>query len=67
MADIGVRIVGEDQASSAFRAIAESSRATAQEVGNLGSSFSGMSNIIAGGVVKGQAIIGLFNGILGAA
>lgn len=67
MADIGVRIVGEDQASSAFRAIAESSRATAQEVGNLGSTFSSMSNVIAGGVVKGQAIIGLFNGVLGAA
>lgn len=67
MADIGVRIIGEDQASSAFRAISESSRQTANDVGGLGSAFSGMSNVIASGVVKGQAIIGLFNSIIGAA
>ena len=67
MADIGVRIVGEDQASSAFRSISESSRQTANDVGGLGNAFNGMSNTIASGVVKGQAVIGLFNSILGAA
>lgn len=67
MADIGVRIVGEDQASSAFRSISESSRQTANDVGGLGNAFNSMSNTIASGVVKGQAIIGLFNSILGAA
>jgi tape measure domain-containing protein len=67
MADIGVRIVGEDQASSAFRSISEASRQTANDVGGLGGAFNSMSNTIASGVVKGQAVIGLFNGILSAA
>ena len=67
MADIGVRIVGEDQASSAFRSISEASRQTANDVGGLGGAFNSMSNTIASGVVKGQAVIGLFNSILGAA
>lgn len=67
MADIGVRIIGEDQASSAFRSISEASRQTANDVGGLGGAFNSMSNTIASGVVKGQAVIGLFNSILGAA
>ena len=67
MAEIGVRIIGEDQASDAFRAVSEASRSTAQDIGSLGGSFSSLSNVIASGVVKGQAIIGLFTSAVGAA
>lgn len=66
MAEVGVRIVGEDQASAALRSVAESSRNTAQEVNSLGGSWSGLSNTIAAGVVKGQAIIGFLQGTLSA-
>lgn len=67
MAEIGVRIIGEDQASDAFRAVSEASRSTAQDIGSLGGSFSSLSNVIASGVVKGQAIIGLFTSAVSAA
>jgi len=66
MAEVGVRIVGEDQASAALRSVAESSRNTAQEVNTLGGSWSSLSNTIAAGVVKGQAIIGFLQGTLSA-
>jgi tape measure domain-containing protein len=66
MAEVGVRIVGEDQASAALRSVAESSRNTAQEINSLGGSWSGLSNTIASGVVKGQAIIGFLQGTLSA-
>lgn len=66
MAEIGVRIVGEDQASAALRAVAESSRSTAQEVSSLGSAWGGLGNIITSSVVKGQAIIALFQGTVSA-
>lgn len=67
MAEIGVRIIGEDQASDAFRAVSEASRSTASEINGLGGTFSSLSNVIASGVVKGQAIIGLFTAAVGAA
>ena len=67
MAEIGIKIVGEDGASSAFRSVSDSARATAQEVSSLGDTWSNMSNTIAGGVVKAQAIIGLFQGAMSAA
>lgn len=66
MAEVGVRIVGEDQASAALRSVAESSRNTAQEVNTLGGSWSSLSNTIASGVVKGQAIISFLQGTLSA-
>jgi tape measure domain-containing protein len=66
MAEVGVRIVGEDQASAALRSVAESSRNTAQEVNTLGGSWSSLSNTIASGVVKGQAIISFLQGTLAA-
>ncbi len=67
MAEIGIKIVGEDQASFAFRAVSDSARATASEVSSLGDSWTNMSNVISAGVVKAQAIIGLFQGALSAA
>lgn len=67
MAEIGIRIVGEDQASFAFRAVSDSARATASEVSSLGDTWSNMSNVISSGVIKAQAIIGLFQGAMSAA
>ena len=67
MAEIGIKIVGEDQASFAFRAVSDSARATASEVSSLGDSWTNMSNVISSGVVKAQAIIGLFQGAMSAA
>ena len=67
MAEIGIKIVGEDQASFAFRAVSDSARATASEVSSLGDSWTNMSNVISTGVVKAQAIIGLFQGAMTAA
>jgi tape measure domain-containing protein len=67
MAEIGIRIVGEDQASFAFRAVSDSARATASEVSSLGDTWSNMSNVVSSGVLKAQAIIGLFQGTLSAA
>lgn len=66
MAEVGVRIVGEDQASSALRSVAESSRSTAQEVTSLGGAWGDLSNTIASGVIKSQAIIGFLQGTLSA-
>lgn len=67
MAEIGIKIVGEDQASYAFRAVSDSARATASEVSSLGDTWSNMSNVISSGVIKAQAIIGLFQGAMSAA
>ena len=67
MAEIGIKIVGEDQASFAFRAVSDSARATASEVSSLGDTWTSMSNVVASGVVKAQAIIGLFQGAMTAA
>jgi tape measure domain-containing protein len=67
MAEIGIKIVGEDQASFAFRAVSDSARATSAEVSSLGDTWSNMSNTIASGVIKAQSIIGLFQGALTAA
>lgn len=67
MAEIGIKIVGEDQASFAFRAVSDSARATATEVSSLGDSWTNMSNVISSGVMKAQAIIGLFQGAMAAA
>ena len=67
MAEVGVRIVGEDQASSALRSVAESSRSTAQEVTALGGAWDTLGSTITSSVVTGQAIIGLLQGTLNAA
>jgi len=66
MAEIGVRIVGEDQASAALRAVAESSRSTAQEVSSLGGAWGGLGSVLTSSVVKAQAIIGIFQGTISA-
>ena len=64
MAEIGIRIVGDDQASVALRSVADTSRQTAQEISSLGGSWGDMSNVIAAGVVKGQAAISLFKSMM---
>ncbi len=67
MAEIGIKIVGEDQASFAFRAVSDSARATASEVASFGDTWSNLSGVVSSGVVKAQAIIGLFTGAMSAA